>query len=269
MMCLFLTIALVLQGMFHNGGWVEINLQNKEEDKVLFCIPHRYYESHTDTNGHGTLIGYDLVGLATHIVYARTYNAELEIEDWTANYQIITDSKIVRKGIREGMYWRSDAFLKESGEILFTLYGYGKDSLAINHIMDSAHIDRANERADNLLILKCHDYYKGEKLIHLSEYIIQNQSQENIISRIDYKSIFKENSDDPDMKSLSRFFVFSPYLIPFRDSQSLFPNCLLTVACPSLRYFPSHRAPWPATSYRYSYGDVRCCRSQRRRRWPQ
>ena len=151
MMCLFLTIALVLQGMFHNGGWVEINLQNKEEDKVLFCIPHRYYESHTDTNGHGTLIGYDLVGLATHIVYARTYNAELEIEDWTANYQIITDSKIVRKGIREGMYWRSDAFLKESGEILFTLYGYGKDSLAINHIMDSAHIDRANERADNLL----------------------------------------------------------------------------------------------------------------------
>jgi len=140
MKCYFLTIALVLQGIFRNGGWIEINLQNKEEDKVMFCIPNRYYESPTDTHGHGTMIGYDLVGSETHIVYTRTYNAELEIENWTDNQKIITDSKIVRKGIREGMYWRSDAFLKESGEIVFTLYGYGKDSLEINHILDSAHI---------------------------------------------------------------------------------------------------------------------------------
>ena len=147
MKCYFLTIALVLQGIFHNGGWIEINLQNKEEDKVMFCIPNRYYESPTDTHGHGTMIGYDLVGSETHIVYTRTYNAELEIENWTDNQKIITDSKIVRKGIREGMYWRSDAFIKDSGEIVFTLFGYGKDSLEINHILDSAHIDKANEQA--------------------------------------------------------------------------------------------------------------------------
>ena len=144
-MCVFLTFALVLQGMFHNGGWVGIPLQNKEEDKVLFCIPGRYYESATDTHGHGTMVGYDLVGSGTHIVYARAFNAELEIENWPANQKIITNSKIVRKGIRGGMYWRSDAFLKESGGIVFTLYGYGKDSLEINHILDSAHIGRANE----------------------------------------------------------------------------------------------------------------------------
>lgn len=147
MMCIFLTIALVLQGMFHNGGWVEISLQNKEEDKVLFCIPRRYYESHTDTHGHGTMIGYDLVGSETHIVYSRAINAELEIESWTANRETIADSKIVKKGIREGIYWRSDAFIKDSGEIVFTLFGYGKDSLEINHILDSAHIDKANEQA--------------------------------------------------------------------------------------------------------------------------
>lgn len=169
MMSLFLTIALALQGMFHNRGWVEINLQNKEENKVLFCIPRRYYESHTDTNGHGTLIGYDLVGSATHIVYARAYNAELEIENWTAKYKSVTESKIVRKGIREGMYWRSDAFLKESGEIEFTLYGYGKDSLEINYILNSAHIDIANEQTVNLLS-NCHcggfrqiEYMKSSK----------------------------------------------------------------------------------------------------------
>ena len=140
MMCIFLTIALVLQGMFHNGGWVEISLQNKEEDKVLFCIPRRYYESHTDTHGHGTMIGYDLVGSETHIVYSRAINAELEIESWTANRETITDSKIVKKGIREGIYWRSDAFIKDSGEIVFTLFGYGKDSLEINHILDLIYI---------------------------------------------------------------------------------------------------------------------------------
>ena len=156
MMSLFLTIALALQGMFHNGGWVEINLHNKQENKVLFCIPRRYYESHTDTHGHGTLIVYDLVGSATHIVYARAYNAELEIENWTAKFKSVTESKIVRKGIREGMYWRSDAFLKESGEIEFTLYGYGKDSLEINCILDSAHIDITSEQTDIILSNCCH-----------------------------------------------------------------------------------------------------------------
>ena len=168
MMCLFITIALVLQGVFHNGGWVEINLQNKEKDKVLFCIPKRYYESPTDTHGHGTMIGYDLVGSETHIVYARFINAELEIESWTAKQEILTESKIVRKGIREGMYWRSDAFLKESGEIEFTLYGYGKDSLEINHILDSAHIDKANEcyidKVNPFVDIKRYDRQLGEAL---------------------------------------------------------------------------------------------------------
>ena len=120
---------------------------NNDEGRVLFCIPGSYYESATETHGHGIMIGYDLVGSETHIVYSRMYNAELEIENWIADQKIITDSKIVRKGLREGMYWRSDAFLKESGGTVFTLYGYGKDSLEINHILDSAHFEQEKGKA--------------------------------------------------------------------------------------------------------------------------
>jgi len=131
---------LLLQGLFCDSGWVIVDLHNIENEKACFYIPRRYYQSVPDSQGHGTLLDYDLIGTGSHISFSNASSIEFEMENWEAEQVVFTDTRIVKKGIRDGLYWRYDIYLRETGGRLFTLCGFGKDSLEINHILDSAKI---------------------------------------------------------------------------------------------------------------------------------
>ena len=139
MKCLII-IVLLLQGVFCSRGRIEISLMNSNDNKVIFDIPKRYYKSNIDTQGHGIMMSYDLVGSETHIIYSSASNTEIDIDNWTANQDITTGPKRIRKGIRNGIFWRSDSYFTNNGGRSFIIYGYGQDSLEITRILDSVQI---------------------------------------------------------------------------------------------------------------------------------
>lgn len=75
-------------------------------NNVQFYVPRRYCYNTIDTDGHGIMIGYDLVGSDTHIVFSKVSGITVEIDDWSASSEILTDEKMIRKGIIEGNFRR-------------------------------------------------------------------------------------------------------------------------------------------------------------------
>ena len=69
-MRLVLVIFLFFQGLFCAPGWVIVDLHNMENEKASFFIPRRYYQSVSDSQGHGELLDYDLIASGSHISFS-------------------------------------------------------------------------------------------------------------------------------------------------------------------------------------------------------
>lgn len=135
-------LILLFSNLFSPSGWVTIDLNNKEKEFVQFYLPKRYYSNTTDTDGHGIIIGYDLIESDTHIIFSKVSGITIEIDDWSYSSENTKSEKVVRKGIRNELFWRYDKYFSETGDNCFTLYGYGRDSLEINEILDSVCISQ-------------------------------------------------------------------------------------------------------------------------------
>ncbi len=110
---------------------------------LIFTIEGRYLKSYSNTEGHGDIITYTVVGSNSYIVYARVHNTKLDFEEWQGKIKAKTTNLVSKVGHRDGNYWRTDEFYMENNaRRVCILHGCGKDSLEINRIMDSACIKK-------------------------------------------------------------------------------------------------------------------------------
>lgn len=139
MLKLFLVLSFIFQSGFYEGGWITEVL--KDNFSLNFYIDGRYLKKYHNTGGHGTIISYTLVESNAHFVIANVVNANFDFETWPETSTKKSDSLTTRTGVRGDDYWRTDSFFVKGhlGQLCL-LHGFGKDSLEINRIMDSAYI---------------------------------------------------------------------------------------------------------------------------------
>ena len=137
----FIILTILLQSLFYNGGLVTIDCNN--EISLNFIIDGRYLKTVSNTQGHGDIISYTIVGSNSYIVYVRAHNTKLDFEEWQGKIKAKTTNFVSKSGYRDSLYWRTDEFYLENYKGRFCLlHGSGKDSLEINKIMDSAYFKR-------------------------------------------------------------------------------------------------------------------------------
>ncbi len=140
MLKLFLIFSFLFQSGFYEGGWITEVL--KDKFSLNFYIDGRYLKKYHNTGGHGTIISYTLVESNAHFVIANVVNANFDFETWPEASRKEIGNRVRKTGIKDGNYWRTDCFyIKGESGRLCLLHGYGKDSLAINKIMDTAHVE--------------------------------------------------------------------------------------------------------------------------------